>query len=114
MQVDKLLKRALNQEFLSADEGEFLFHEASTAELMFVGNELKKQKKTKNNDFCLRKSDFLSLSQKTFFNRFPTVHAARSRLDNLQNPSQPLPTRYGRAHGVAALLASGKTRYTIS
>ncbi|PCJ27648.1 MAG: dehypoxanthine futalosine cyclase [Flavobacteriales bacterium] len=48
MQVDKLLKRALDQEFLSAEEGAFLFHNASTAELMFVGNALKKQKKEHN------------------------------------------------------------------
>ena len=48
MQVDTLLKRALKLEFLSAEEGEFLFHNASTAELMFVGNELKKQKKKSN------------------------------------------------------------------
>jgi cyclic dehypoxanthinyl futalosine synthase len=45
MQVESLLKRALKLDFLSADEGEFLFNNASTAELMFVGNELKKQKK---------------------------------------------------------------------
>ena len=43
MQVESLLKRALNKEFLSAEEGEFLFHNAATAELMFVGNDLKKQ-----------------------------------------------------------------------
>jgi len=48
MQIDTLLKRALNKEFLSAEEGEFLFHNASTAELMFVGNELKKQVKKHN------------------------------------------------------------------
>jgi cyclic dehypoxanthinyl futalosine synthase len=48
MQVDTLLKRALNQEFLSAEDGEFLFYNASTAELMYVGNELKKQKKQSN------------------------------------------------------------------
>ena len=48
MQVESLLKRALKLEFLSAEEGEFLFHNASTAELMFVGNELKKQKKEGN------------------------------------------------------------------
>ena len=47
MQVESLLKRALKLDFLSAEEGEFLFHNASTAELMFVGNELKKQKKLK-------------------------------------------------------------------
>jgi len=45
MQVESLLKRALNKEFLSAEEGEFLFHNAATAELMFVGNELKKLEK---------------------------------------------------------------------
>jgi len=48
MQVESLLKRALNKEFLSAEEGEFLFHNAATAELMFVGNELKKQQKKSN------------------------------------------------------------------
>jgi cyclic dehypoxanthinyl futalosine synthase len=48
MEVSTLLNRALNQEFLSAEEGEFLFHNSSTAELMFVGNELKKQKKKHN------------------------------------------------------------------
>jgi cyclic dehypoxanthinyl futalosine synthase len=48
MQVESLLKRALSKEFLSAEEGEFLFHKASTAELMFVGNELKKQQKKHN------------------------------------------------------------------
>jgi len=45
MEVESLLKRALNKEFLSAEEGEFLFRNAATAELMFVGNELKKQQK---------------------------------------------------------------------
>jgi cyclic dehypoxanthinyl futalosine synthase len=48
MQVESLLKRALKLEFLSAEEGEFLFHNAPTAELMFVGNALKKQKKEGN------------------------------------------------------------------
>jgi cyclic dehypoxanthinyl futalosine synthase len=48
MQVESILKRALNQEFLSAEEGEFLFHNASTSELMYVGNALKKQKKKGN------------------------------------------------------------------
>ena len=45
MQVDLLLKRALKKEFLSAEEGEYLFHNAATSALMFVGNELKKQQK---------------------------------------------------------------------
>ncbi len=48
MQVDTLLSKALNKEFLSAEEGEFLFHNASTSDLMFVGNELKKQAKKHN------------------------------------------------------------------
>lgn len=48
MQVGELLEKALNQAFLSAEEGEFLFHNAPIAELMFVGNELKKQHKKHN------------------------------------------------------------------
>jgi cyclic dehypoxanthinyl futalosine synthase len=48
MEVSNLLERALKQDFLSAEEGEFLFRNASTAELMFVANELKKQKKGHN------------------------------------------------------------------
>jgi cyclic dehypoxanthinyl futalosine synthase len=45
MNVDHLLKRALNMEFLSIEEGVYLFHNAPTAALMFVGNELKKIQK---------------------------------------------------------------------
>ena len=48
MNVNQLLKRALNFEFLSADEGKFLYFNASTAELMFVGNELRKIQKPDN------------------------------------------------------------------
>jgi len=48
MQVKTLLKKAINLEFLSAEEGTFLFHNAGTSELMFVGNELKKLKKKDN------------------------------------------------------------------
>jgi cyclic dehypoxanthinyl futalosine synthase len=48
MKVSNLLKRALNQEFLTADEGVFLFHNAAIAELMLVGDELKKIKKKHN------------------------------------------------------------------
>lgn len=48
MEVESLLKRALNFEFLSAEEGEFLFHNASTGELMLVGDELKKKQKKHN------------------------------------------------------------------
>lgn len=48
MEVSNLLARALKNEFLSAEEGEYLFHNAATAELMFIANELKKQKKQHN------------------------------------------------------------------
>lgn len=41
MQTDSLLQRALNLEFLTAEEGVFLFENASTAELMYVGNKLR-------------------------------------------------------------------------
>jgi len=45
--VDQLLGKALKAEFLTAQEGQFLFLHAPLAELMFVGNELRK---TKRND----------------------------------------------------------------
>ncbi len=45
MQVDKLLNRALNLEFLSIEEGVFLFENAPLAELTFVANEIRKKKK---------------------------------------------------------------------
>lgn len=45
MNVDKLLSRALDFDFLSAEEGVFLFEYASTPELMFVANELRKIQK---------------------------------------------------------------------
>ena len=41
MKVDSLLQRALNFEFLTAEEGVFLFENAATAELMYVGNEMR-------------------------------------------------------------------------
>ncbi len=43
MQVNTLLERALNFEWLSADEGVFLLENASTAELMYVGNALRQK-----------------------------------------------------------------------
>ncbi len=49
MQVHALLERALKHEFLSAEEGEFLFRNAPTTELMLVANELRKQKKNNSN-----------------------------------------------------------------
>jgi cyclic dehypoxanthinyl futalosine synthase len=42
MRTDDLLHRALNLEFLTAEEGVFLFENAATAELAYVGNELRK------------------------------------------------------------------------
>lgn len=45
MNSDLLLQRALNFEFLSADEGKYLFEHVSTADLMYVGNELRKKQK---------------------------------------------------------------------
>ena len=41
MQTDILLQRALNLEFLTAEEGVFLFENATTAELMYVGNKIR-------------------------------------------------------------------------
>lgn len=45
MEVKFLLKRALNFEFLSIEEGVFLFKNAATSELAFVANELRKIQK---------------------------------------------------------------------
>ncbi len=43
MNINDLLHRALNLEFLSAEEGVFLFENATTAELMYVGNALRQR-----------------------------------------------------------------------
>ncbi|MRX48422.1 cyclic dehypoxanthinyl futalosine synthase [Pedobacter puniceum] len=43
MNVAELLSRALNFEFLSLEEGVYLYHKASTPELMYVANELRKK-----------------------------------------------------------------------
>ncbi len=49
MTTDTLLTRALAFDFLSIEEGVYLYENASTAELMFVANELRKiQKKNSN------------------------------------------------------------------
>jgi len=45
MNTHSLLKRALNFEFLSMEEGVFLFKNAATADLAFVANELRKIQK---------------------------------------------------------------------
>lgn len=43
MKISPLLDRALQLDFLSAEEGQFLFENAPLAELMFVANELRKK-----------------------------------------------------------------------
>src|SRR5450631_4717900 len=48
MVVESLLERALKFEELTAEEGVFLFKNVGTAELMFVGNELRKIQKPDN------------------------------------------------------------------
>jgi len=45
MNIDALLQRALAFEFLSAEEGQYLFEHAPTANLMYVANELRKTQK---------------------------------------------------------------------
>jgi cyclic dehypoxanthinyl futalosine synthase len=45
MNTEALLQRAFNFDFLSAEEGQFLFENAPTAELMWVANELRKKQK---------------------------------------------------------------------
>ncbi|MCC6181599.1 MAG: CofH family radical SAM protein [Bacteroidia bacterium] len=45
MTVDSLLKRAENLEFLSIEEGMFLYQHASTSALMFVANQIRNIKK---------------------------------------------------------------------
>lgn len=40
-QVQELLQRSLRREFLSAEEGVYLFEQAATADLMYVGNALR-------------------------------------------------------------------------
>ena len=45
MNIDLLLQRALAFEFLSAEEGQYLFEHAPTADLMYVANELRKIQK---------------------------------------------------------------------
>lgn len=49
MNVQTLLKRAQSLEFLSIEEGMFLYENAPTAELMFVANEIRNIKKNNSN-----------------------------------------------------------------
>src|ERR1700741_2114727 len=48
MNTQDLLKKALQFEFLTADEGKYFFLNASTAELMYVGHQLRKMQKPDN------------------------------------------------------------------
>ena len=48
METQKLLDRALQFDFLNANEGLFLFEKASTSDLMFVANELRKKQVPSN------------------------------------------------------------------
>ena len=43
MKINELLSRAFNFEWLSADEGAFLFEKAPLTELMYVADELRKK-----------------------------------------------------------------------
>ncbi len=49
MNVQSLLQRAQNLEFLSIEEGIFLYEHAATSELMFVANEIRNIKKDNSN-----------------------------------------------------------------
>ncbi|HMR47424.1 MAG TPA: cyclic dehypoxanthinyl futalosine synthase [Bacteroidia bacterium] len=48
MNVESLLSRALDFEFLSVEEGIYLFHHAPLTDLMFIANELRKKQKPEN------------------------------------------------------------------
>jgi len=48
MKTGPLLESALKGNFLSSEEGKFLFYNASTSELMFFANEMRKQRKKGN------------------------------------------------------------------
>jgi len=48
MNVENLLSRALDFEFLNVEEGMHLFQHAPLTDLMFVANELRKKQKPEN------------------------------------------------------------------
>ncbi len=48
MNINKLYEKALRQEWLSADEGLYLYEHASISELMFIGNQLRKKQLPNN------------------------------------------------------------------
>ena len=43
MNKQELIQRALNKDFLSAEEGQFLFENVATTELMWAANELRQK-----------------------------------------------------------------------
>jgi cyclic dehypoxanthinyl futalosine synthase len=49
MNTEQLLERALKLEFLSIEEGVYLYENAATSELMYVANEIRKLKKHNSN-----------------------------------------------------------------
>src|SRR3954468_11849583 len=49
MKVDELLRRSLQSEFLTIEEGVFLYENAATSDLVFVANELRKIRKNGGN-----------------------------------------------------------------
>ena len=52
MNAETLLQRALNLEFLSISEGQYLFENAPTSELMDVANEIRKKFKYNECMYC--------------------------------------------------------------
>lgn len=48
MQLSEIYKKALHFEFLSIEEGVFLFEQAPTAELMAIGHQLRMIQKPDN------------------------------------------------------------------
>ena len=49
MNLHTLYKKALKKEFLTIDEGLFLYENASTSDLIFIGNEIRKQNQPEEN-----------------------------------------------------------------
>ena len=49
MNLNTLYKKALNLDFLTVDEGLYLYENASTSDLIFIGNEIRKRNQTEEN-----------------------------------------------------------------
>ena len=77
MKIEALLQRALNLEFLSVDEGLLLYEKAQTADLIYVANELRKQKTGNSNivgwiidrnvnitNYCIAQCEFCNFYRK--------------------------------------------------